>query len=199
MELLISNHPKYWTIRLDLNNLNSCFNFYDVKVLMEATKYLEVDDNLIPTGEISSLTGTPLDFSKSFKGIGEHVDQVKPNGYDHCYVLEDNEQNYKINPDTMRKAVQVYSPVTGIKMNFSTTEPAFQFYTGSKIAEGHKPKRSQTNDDSVVIGSYSGFCLEAQRFPNAINNPKWSKQVILHKDQKYRQISVYGFQLTSND
>lgn len=167
---------------------------------MKVDKYLEVDRNTIPTGEIRSVKDTPFDFTGKFTSIGERADQVKPNqfctGYDHCFVLDDNVSQYRIDPErALKEAVQVYSPQTGIQLTFSTTEPGFQFYSGSKITDGHRPKSTQTTDTSVTVGPWSGFCLESQRFPNAINRPEWAKQVILAIGEQYHQITVYQFSL----
>lgn len=162
---------------------------------MQAGGYLQIDEALIPTGSIASVKGSLLDFTEAHT-IGERTDQVAPNGYDHCFVLDADVDKYRIDPNEVKKAVQVFAPLSGIKLTMSTSEPAFQFYAGSKIVDGHKPKKSQSIDPSVQIGSYSGFCLEAQRFPDAINKDQWRKQVILTSDQPYKQITVYKFELS---
>lgn len=124
-----------------------------------------------------------------------------PAGYDHCFVLESAVEKFRIDPGPeVKKAAEVWAPLTGIKMTMSTTEPAVQFYTGSKIANGHKQKATQCesgNGPASILGPYSGLCLEAQRFPDAINNDQWRKQVILSGgEQQYRQITVYKFQVS---
>lgn len=161
---------------------------------MSAVEYLEVDNGLIPTGSMLSVQGTPFDFNNQTWTIGDRTDNVHPSGYDHCYVLEKDLNKYEIAPQTIKEACRVFSPISKIRMTFSTTEPGFQFYAGSKILEGHKPKKTQAKDGSFVIGPYSGFCLEAQRFPNAINNEQWRKQVVLEPGKQYKQTSVYKFE-----
>lgn len=160
---------------------------------MQSSNYLEVDENLIPSGKLVNTKGTNFDFQTGNHTIGERVEEVKPNGYDHCFVLETDVDKYRIDPESIQKAVEVYSPLTGIKMIFSTTEPAFQFYSGSKIVEGHKPK--QTQNTNVTYGPYSGFCLEAQRFPDAIHKQEWQKQIVLSSEQIYKQTTIYKFEL----
>lgn len=161
---------------------------------MQSAHYLEVDENLIPSGKLVATKGTNFDFQTGKHTIGERVEDVKPNGYDHCFVLEADAAKYRIDPQTIAKAVEVYSPLTGIKMTFSTTEPAFQLYSGSKIVEGHRPKHTQNTN--VTYGPYSGFCLEAQRFPDAIHQENWAKQVVLSSGETYKQVSVYKFELS---
>ena len=40
---------------------------------------------------------------------------------------------------------------------------------------------------------YSGFCIETQAFPNAINLPAWEKQVILGPEDEYKHTMVHRF------
>jgi len=58
------------------------------EMMITADRYTPVDDELIPTGEIAPVKGTPLDFSEPHT-IGERIEQLKPKpgGYDHNYVL----------------------------------------------------------------------------------------------------------------
>ena len=161
---------------------------------MQAADYLDIDDNLVPSGQIAPVAGTLLDFFGKVHEIGERTHEVKPSGYDHCYVIEKNADKFAIAPEEVKKAVEVWSPLTKIKMTMSTTEPAFQFYAGSKIMEGHKPKKSQSTDAPFQLGPYSGFCLEASRFPDAINKEQWKKQVILSVGELYKQVTVYKFE-----
>ena len=167
--------------------------------MFHTESYLEVDETLIPTGKFLPCKGTNFDFSE-WHSIGERTDQVLPNGYDHCFVVEENHNKYSIACDVLRQAVKVFAPQTGIQMTMFTTEPGFQFYAGSKILHGHRPKQTQTtNNDSVELGSYSGFCLEAQRFPDAVHQSHWQNQVILKAGENYKQTTVYKFESIENE
>ncbi|XP_054167412.1 galactose mutarotase-like [Oppia nitens] len=188
-------------------NLNGCTNDNELdvlnhKVLMKAQNYLEINDSFQPTGRIlSTKTDTQvMDFAtkdgEELHTIGERINQVMPNGYDHCYVIETNEQNYNIkgNPLIQESVVVVNSPLTGITLTFSTTEPGFQFYTGNNVSSAQVTKTSQSLTPTTLKKN-SGFCLEAQRFPNAINENNWRKQVVLSPKQTYNQTTVYKFGL----
>ena len=133
---------------------------------------------------------------KNDHSIGERISEVKPNGYDHCYVIDTNPQHFNIKgSDSIKESVVVVtSPITGIKLTFSTTEPGFQFYSGNNLTEEQKTKTSQSSTE-LKLRKNSGFCLEAQRFPNAINEEKWRKQVLLSPKQTYSQTTVYKFSL----
>src|SRR5207247_3648352 len=61
------------------------------EVTIFADRFTPVDAGLIPTGELRSVEGTPLDFRKPRK-IGDRIDQddeqlKRGGGYDHNFVL----------------------------------------------------------------------------------------------------------------
>lgn len=70
-------------------------------------------------------------------------------------------------------------------MKVFTTEPGVQFYSGNKL-----------NVDSAKSGKtyrkHSGFCLETQHFPDAINNPAFPC-IVLEKEKKLQSFTVYRF------
>lgn len=185
--LSLTNHSYF--------NLNGAYNeesstILDHKVRIYSDYVLEVDSNLIPTGNIKPVIGTPLEFNSNSKlfTIGERNFH-----YDHCFVLEnDCTSQWKLLqiPDrAIKLAAEIYSPRTGIQLSFSTNEPSFQFYTGEFI----QPFKHAEN--SFTFGPNSGFALEAQRFTNAINVDKWKNQVILRKNDEYSQETIYKFDI----
>ena len=116
-----------------------------------------IDDTLIPTGELAPVAGTPFDFT-SPKTIGQDFEAA--GGYDHNFVLRGE-----------GKAASAYSPKTGIRMSVFTNNPGMQLYTGNMIPAGVTGK-------GVDYGKYSGFCLETQIFPDAINKPNFPSPVV---------------------
>jgi aldose 1-epimerase len=84
----------------------------------------------------------------------------------------------------LEKQVSLYHANTGIHLDVSSTEPAFQFYTGKYIdvaATEHTPAR----------GKRAGLCIEPSRYINAINVPKWRNQSLLKKGEIYGAKNVY--------
>lgn len=142
-------------------------------------RYTPTDATLMTTGEIKPVRGTPLDFTTPTK-IGARIQQIQSNpvGYDHNYVLSDSQK--------LLPAARVREPKSGRTMEMLTTEPAVQFYTGNFL-DG-----SVTGNYGVVYRQYHGFCLEAQRYPNAVNHPEFPS-VILNPGQTYMQTTVYRF------
>ena len=116
-----------------------------------------VDENLITTGKLSDITGTPFDFRKA-KTIGQDIEAA--GGYDHNYVLE--------KPGT---CATVYSPVSGIRMTVKTNSPGMQLYTGNFLDGSVQGK-------GVTYQKHSGFCLETQFYPDAINKPEFPSPII---------------------
>lgn len=106
--------------------------------------------------------------------------------------------NYVINTAALplRKAVTAYAPETGIELEFATTEPAFQFYTGNFIPSNvFKGKKSQNH---VSYGRHGGFCLESSRNPDAPNKPNWLPSVLLKKGETYGSKTVFTFGVRSS-
>jgi aldose 1-epimerase len=146
------------------------------QVTIPADRYTVVDANLIPTGELKPVKGTPFDFT-SPHAIGERIAQV-PGGYDHNWVLNQATGQHS--------AATVYEPTTGRTMEVTTDEPGVQFYTGNFL-DG-----SLTGKGSVVYGKHAGFCLETQHFPDSPNQPKFPS-TILKPGQTYHTTTSYTF------
>ena len=147
---------------------------------LNADRYLPVDANLIPTGERKSVRGTPMDFLKPTP-IGSRMDQVpgEPNGYDHCYVLNQQSQG------ELTLAARVKDPASGRVMEIRTTEPAIQLYTGNFLDGTIKSR-------GAVYAQHHAFCLEAEHYPDSINQPKFPS-TLLKPGQTYRQTTVHKF------
>ncbi len=142
---------------------------------LQADQFLVLDDVQIPTGEMKSVAGTPLDFT-STHALGERIGKMGV-GYDHCYVLRN--QTGKLAP-----AATVYDPKTGRGMDIATTQPGIQLYTGNYL-ENIKGRGG-------VFDKHDAFCLETQHYPDAVNQPKFPS-TILHPGETYKQITVHTF------
>ncbi len=149
-------------------------------VQINAAKYTPTDEQLIVTGALAPVAGTPLDFTKPTP-IGARIGQVGI-GYDHNYVLRESAAR----PATLHEAAIVVEPKSGRKMTVLTSEPGLQFYTGNYLAE-KKPAK-----DGAMYKVHEGFCLEAQHFPDAVNKPQFAS-TILRPGEVYRQTTVYAF------
>lgn len=143
-----------------------------------ANRYTEVNDNLIPTGELPEVKGTPMDFT-SFKKIGKDIDQVK-GGYDHNWVLNKKESSFE-------RIASLRDPSSGRQMDVWTTEPGVQFYSGNFLDGTLTLTR-----DSAKYVKHAGLCLETQHFPDSPNQPSFPN-TILKPGETYTQTTVYAF------
>lgn len=150
------------------------------ELMLAARFYTPVDETLIPTGEIRSVTGTPLDFTLP-RAIGERIEQTggDPTGYDHNFVLNSGGRSYAL-------GARVYEPTSGRVMEMYTDQPGVQLYTGNFL-DG-----SLTGKGGIVYQKHAGFCLETQIFPDAINQPHFPSPV-LRPGQTYRHKTEYVF------
>jgi aldose 1-epimerase len=146
-------------------------------VTINADRYTVVDKTLIPTGELRPVEGTPMDFRKPHS-IGERIPTVE-GGYDHNYVLNRKGKGLSL-------AARVLEPQSGRVLELSTTEPGLQFYSGNFLDGSLKGK------GGVKYEKHSGFCLEAQHFPDSPNHPEFPS-VVLRPGQTYRQETVFKF------
>jgi aldose 1-epimerase len=146
------------------------------QVTIPADRYTVVDGQLIPTGELKAVKGTPFDFTTAH-AIGERIAQV-PGGYDHNWALN--------NATGQHSAATVYEPTTGRTMEVKTDEPGVQFYTGNFLDGSLKGK------DGVVYGKHAGFCLETQHFPDSPNQKDFPS-TILKPGETYHTTTSYTF------
>lgn len=149
-------------------------------VTLNADRFTPVNQNLIPTGQIQEVAGTPFDFRKPMT-IGTRIHSSDPqirnaNGYDINYVL---------NPggNALTYAANVYEPTTGRFMEVYTTQPGVQFYTGNHL---------DGSDTGKAFPRYAGFALETQHFPDSPNQPGFPSTILL-PGQLYRHSSIFKF------
>ena len=157
---------------------------YDHELWLDADTYIPVNEDMLPTGEIASVDGTPFDFRerKSIKRdfYDTHPQMVLTNGYDHCLNFREVED-----PMATPRA-SVIDPHSGREMLVYTDAPSVQFYTAnffdSKLLQkGGYPQRSRT-----------AFCLEAQKMPDSINH-KGFTDVTLSPGEVYETTTIYKF------
>lgn len=153
----------------------------DHELTLKAAKYTPVDDTLIPTGKIEPVKDTPFDFTKPMK-IGARINKLKgdPQGYDINYVLDAGKS------DKPALGAIVRDPKSGRVMEMLTTEPGVQFYTGNFLDGKAKGK------GGTSYKQYTGFCLEAQHFPDSPNQKDFPS-TILKPGETYKQETVYRF------
>lgn len=147
-----------------------------------ASHFTPVLPGAIPTGEISPVAGTPLDFT-AVKPIGADInadcEQLKlVQGYDHNFAIDGE-------AGALRPVAEVEEPVTGRRMQVFTTLPGVQFYAGNCIIK-------QPGKDGAAYFPRAGFCLETQYFPDSVHHPNFP-QAIFGPGRDYASETIYRF------
>ena len=147
----------------------------DHELQLTAKSYTDSID-MIPTGKIVSVEGTPFNFL-SKKKLCKNIEELET-GYDLNFVLD--------NPDKQLLFAGCLSEETsGRKVDVFTTQPGIQLYTGYWIPD-------IIIDEKRKFGSYSGVALETQHYPDSINHTNFPT-VILSPGQKFYEKTVYKF------
>lgn len=164
-------------------NLAGSGNILGHEVWINADKFTPVNENLIPTGELRSVDGTPFDFRKP-TAIGARIntndEQLKfAKGYD---------QNWVINKPAGKLDViaRVFESMTGRVLEVLSTEPGTQFYTGNFLTG------SVVGRGGWAFQFRNGFCFEPQHFPDSPNQPDFPSAV-LRPGERYQNTIIYRF------
>lgn len=179
----MTNHS-YFNLAGDPANHSVCDDYMKIN----STTFTPTDSGLIPTGEIASLEGTPLDFTKLTR-IGDRIDDTSfeaiafAGGYDHNWILD------TAGDDTV-PAASVYCPESGIVMTEYTNEPGVQVYSGNFL------NGSLTGKNGVIYNKRAGICLESQHYPDSPNKPEWPSTV-LRPGEKYYSHCVFSFSVAT--
>jgi aldose 1-epimerase len=147
-----------------------------------ASKFTPQDADILVTGEITPVDGTPFDFRKPVR-IGDVLHSPFPqiamrNGLDICMIVDGK-------PGTLRKAARLSDPGTGIVMDVSTTQPAVQLYSdgiGDRTAVGKGGKTYRT---------FYSMSLETQHYLDAPNQPNFPPAIVapgkpLHETTEFK-------------
>ncbi len=177
-----------------LNLTNHCYfnlggyasgSIHKHMLTLDADTYLPTDENLIPTGELKSVEGTPFDF-RAPKYIGkdinaDNIDLTLAGGYDHCFNFVGGQTAEPV------KRGELYDEKSGRVMSVYTNQPCVQFYSGNFL----------TNEEYPFKGGYRQcpqtlLCLETQHMPDSINHDNFTN-CVLKPGEKYDFTTEYRF------
>ena len=153
------------------------------KVMLAADQFTPVDKDLIPTGQIKSVAGTPFDFRKSTvigSRINEDNEQLKlAKGYDQNWVLNNKGESIAL-------AAKVEDPHSGRVLEVLTNQPGIQFYTGNQLDGSNHGKGGKVYQRNAAL------CLETQHFPDSPNHSNFPSTV-LRPGQKFDRTTIFRF------
>lgn len=158
-------------------NLNGKGDVLEHTLKLNADKFNVGDSDCLPTGEIASVFGTVMDFTKE-KTIGFGIDSSEPcvklsGGYDSNFILSGS------------PAAVLKSEESGIEMTVLTTEPGVQVYSANFLT----PRKGK---NGAKYTYRNALCLETQHFPDSIHHPEWPT-CILKKGEKFESKTTYCF------
>jgi aldose 1-epimerase len=141
------------------------------------------DARQIPTGAITSVSGTAFDFREPAV-IGTRVDSDAPQmalarGLDHNFVLDKREGELAL-------VARIGNPANNAVLEVLTTEPGLQVYSTNNV------KGDARDGDGNVIGPRAGLALETQHFPDSPNKPEFPS-TILRPGEEMRSTTIFRF------
>ena len=153
----------------------------EYEMWIKASHYIPIDSLSIPTGEIAPVEGTPFDFREAHAiglNIGADDEQIRnARGYDHNWCIDKETEG-------VESICTVYDPLSGRYVEVLSDQPGLQFYSGNFFQGG---EYGATGNE---LGFRSSLALEAQRWPDAVNNPSFTPS-ILRPGETYTSSTIY--------
>ena len=171
----LTNHA-YWN--LDGADSGSAL---DHQLCLKASRWLPIDETLIPLGTLADVEETPMDF-RAPKALGKDIQADFPalnygKGYDNCFCLDGWFPGAMI-----EAAATLRSLKSGRVLTVDTDQPGLQVYTGNWLSG------SPLNHAGRSYADYDGVALEAQGWPDAPNRPDFPSQAITPETPYRREI-----------
>jgi aldose 1-epimerase len=163
-------------------NLSGRGTVAEHELRVRASRSVEVDDELIPTGRLVPLEGS-LDFRRG-RRLGDALDALSgtpADGLDFCYVLEGAQL------EKLLEACRLEDPLSGRTLEIATTRPGLQVYTGNRLAD-------LAGKGGRIYPRHGGVCLETQDFPDAVHHENFPS-VVLRAGESRREVTRWRFGL----
>lgn len=152
---------------------------------LACSKWLPTDSTQIPTGEIASVEGTPMDFTefkKLGKDINEDFEALKiGKGYDHCFAIDE------WLPGKITTAAWLRDDKSGRTLEVLTSQPGAQIYTGNWFG-GETP----LNPEGRPYQDYEGVAIECQHFPDSPHHANFPSTE-LKPGEEFEETIIYKF------
>ncbi|XP_065878591.1 uncharacterized protein [Euphorbia lathyris] len=171
----LANHA-YWNL-----GGHTSGDILSQNVQIFGSKYTPLDTELIPTGKLLPVKGTPFDFLKPYT-VGSRMNQL-PNGYDINYAVDGNCGDNK-----MKKIAIVQDKKSGRVMKIFSNQPGVQLYTSNTL--------TQKGKGGFVYKPFAALCLETQGYPDAVNHPNFPS-TILYPGETYKHFMKFQFSTSS--
>jgi aldose 1-epimerase len=155
-------------------------------IMISAASYTPTRADSIPTGEVASVEGTPLDL-RALTPIGARLRSAFPQ----LHYARGYDNNFKLNKSSPHEgepsfAARAYDPVSGRVLDLYTTQPGLQFYTANGL-DG-----SAVGVSGNAYRQTDAFALEAEHFPDSPNHPSFPSTELRPGDE-YHEVTVWKF------
>lgn len=174
--LNVTNHT-YFNLSGNLKR-----DILDHELKMDSKQFIELDDELLPTGNLVPVDYSVFDFRQGRK-ISDGVDSNHPqnivagNGYDHPFLLNKGESD----------AIVLVDHESGRKLVVETTEPAVVLYTGNNLAGLY-------STEGIQLRNYLGLCLETQGPPDSVHHSHFQSSIV-NEGEMFESKTKYSFSL----
>ncbi|MFC0561210.1 aldose epimerase family protein [Halalkalibacter alkalisediminis] len=174
--LALTNHT-YFNLSGNLKN-----TVHDHHVTIDSSKFVELDNDLIPTGKRIHVEATPFDF-RNERVLGDGFtdnfgqNQIAANGYDHYFIFD----------HTMKDEAILHDPTSGRMMTVKTNQLGMVMYTANSLDEGLPLQEGLSR-------KYHGVCFETQGSPASLHYDGFPS-VLLNADDTYKKQTVFTFSL----
>lgn len=166
------------------------------RIKLYAASYVESGADLIPTGRLLPVAGTPFDFraaktiEKDYAAVCGGDTTAIGKGYDHCFALdgfalEGGGVPSRDGEPILLPCAEVFEAESGRSLKLTTSQPGVQFYSGNFL-NGIPGKAGS------VYGKNAGLCLETQHFPDTPNQPSFPPAVF-GPARPYHERAVFAF------
>ncbi len=159
-------------------NLAGAGTILDHELQVFASRYVVVDEALLPTGALASVAGTPFDF-RTPRRIGARLDALlggPARGYDVCLVLDE---------PGLAPAARLVDPRSGRTLELSTDQPGLQLYSANRLGD-------LRGKNGVLYPRFGGVCLEAQALPDALHHVGFPS-LVLRPGEPYARTTLWRF------
>ncbi|XP_033735355.1 aldose 1-epimerase-like [Pecten maximus] len=145
-----------------------------------ADNYTPMNKHYIPTGEVATVAGTPIDFRKPVSLIEKMKELDRGHGFNLSFGVVGNSK--------LKFVARLEHAPSGRVMDVCTTEPGLQCYTSKEL-------NPTLGKGGVTYQPFSAVCLEAQRYPDSVNHSNFPNS-ILRPGELYQQTTTYKFGVT---
>lgn len=150
------------------------------RVLIDSSRFGELNPSLIPTGNILEVNGTVFDFRNGrYLGDGMNSDHIQNqlvgDGYDHYFIFDQNKKEKIIVEDSN----------SGRVLTINTDAPGCVMYTSNGLDNQHRLNERLSK-------KYLGVCFETQTSPASLHHKRFPP-CILRKGEAYFSKTSYCF------